>query len=232
MLLRSFTLVTATLLGIAAPLAAQGWGRLPNGEWGYTHNLTTSAVFSCVGAAYFYPGSGCSVAGNSLTLFSAASSMTISFTASTQSIVATSSRDRDYVMGTLTKTFTGAPFTLPQFASPNGPMFSFGLLLASTAPISTSGRMLFSYTALTGTSLPFDCCEVPDYTVLQLTPPPAPLTYSRIVYDTFRGVNITFDTSPQTITARVGLVPEPRTYVMMATGLIALALTARRRRSS
>ncbi len=135
-------------------------------------------------------------------------------------------------MGTLTKTFTGAPFTLPQFASPNGTIFSFELLLSSTAPITTAGRMVFSYTARTGTSLPFDCCEVPDYTVLQLTPPPAPLTYSRLVYDTFRGVNITFDTSPQTVTARVGIVPEPRSYVMMTTGLLILAVTLRRRRST
>ncbi|MBC7564352.1 MAG: PEP-CTERM sorting domain-containing protein [Gemmatimonadaceae bacterium] len=158
--------------------------------------------------------------------------MTISFTASTQSIVATNARDTDYVMGTLTKTFTGAPFTLPRSAAPAGPLFSFELLLSSSAPRVTSGRMLFSYTGLTETSLPFDCCDQSDYTVLQLDPPPAPLTYGAVVYNTFRGVNIAFDTRPQTITARVGIVPEPQTYVLMATGFMLLAVIARRRRSA
>ena len=220
----------AGMLFTGPALHAQAWNRLPNGEWGYTHNLTTSAVFRCVGAQYFLPGGGCIASGNSLTLFSATSSMTLTFTGSIQSVIATNQRDRDIVMGTLSKTFTGGPFTLPAFATPNGPMFSFQLLLASTTPITTGGSMLFSYTAKTGTSLPFDCCEPSDYTALAIAPPPAPLTYGSMVYDTFRGVDITFDTAPQTITARVGLVPEPASALLFASGFLTLAATLGLRR--
>ena len=164
-------------------------------------------------------------------LFSASSSMTLTFTPTTQTVIATNSRDLDIVMGTLTKTFTGLGFTLPAFASPNGTLFSFDLLLASTVPITTFGGMRFAYTARTGTSLPFDCCDAIDYTVLQLSPPPSPLTYSKIVYNTFRGVDITFSSEPHTITSRVGLVPEPRTYALLAAGMSLIGLLAKRRRS-
>lgn len=223
------TILTGIVLG-ATSLHAQAWNRLPNGEWGYTHNLTTSAVFSCIGTPYFLPGGGCIANGNSLTLFSAASSMTITFTGAIQSVIATNQRNMDLVMGTLTKTFTGAPFALPASAAPNGPLFSFDLLLTSTSPIATSGIMRFGYTSKTGASLPFDCCDSPDYTALAIAPPPAPLTYGRVVYDTFRGLDITFDTAPQTITARVGLVPEPASMLLLGAGLLALGGTVHRRR--
>ena len=217
----SRALAALGILSVANPVHAQGWGLLPDGGWGYTHSLTTSGRFTCLGAAYYLPGGGCTASGNTVTLFTANSSMTVIFTASTQTVVATNMRDLDLVMGTLTKTFAGAPFTLPGFSSQYGSMFSFELLLSSTQPAATSGSMRFEYPANTGTSLPANFGESGrDYAVLFPTPAPSPITYGAIVYNTFVGVNITFDAAPQTITSRVGLVPEPSTFALFTVGIL------------
>lgn len=232
MSLRTRCALTLSILAASAPLSAQGWALLPDGGWGYAHNLTTAGTFTCIGAAYYLPGGGCTASGNTLTLFTPNSSMTVIFTASTQTVVATNMRDRDLVMGTFTKTFTGAPFTLPGFASPYGSMFSFELLLSSTQPITTSGSMRFEYPFSTGTSLQANFGESGrDYAVLFPTRAPSPITYGAIVYNTFVGVNLTFDAAPQTITSRVGLVPEPSTFALLATGILCLVGVRASRRS-
>ena len=223
--------VTLASLLLAGALGAQGWSVLPNGELGYSHNLTTAGRFGC--GQYYAAGSGCLASGNSVTLFTPASSMTITFTASTQTVVATNSRDVDLVMGTLTKTFTGAPFTVPAMLNPKHLVFSFSLLLSSTLPMATTGRLSWGYSAQTGTAFPYDyAISFSDYVQLGVTPPPSPYTYSSMVYDTFRGLDVTFDTTPQTITGRVGIIPEPATTVLLGTGVVVLGVVARGRRTS
>ena len=216
-LLRRITLAVG-LVAPLAPLPAQ-WSVQPDGEWGYTHNLTTEGVFRCLNVENYLPGGSCSASGNTLTLVSGSSSMTISFTGTTQTVIAKGTRSGPLEMGMFTKSFTGGPFSLPPVASVNGALFQFEMLLKSTLPFPTSASIRFGYTSRTGNALPNDCCQYPTYTILAALIPPEPLRYSGPLYDTFAGVNISLDQTPNTITSRVGLVPEPETIALLASGL-------------
>jgi hypothetical protein len=131
------------------------------------------------------------------------------------------------MMGMFTKTFTGGPFSLPPVASVNGALFLFEMQLRSTLPIPTTAAIRFGYTSLAGNALPYDCCEgFRTWTILDALIPPAPLRYSGPLYDSFSGLNISLDQSPHLITSRVGLVPEPETFVLLASGLGMLGLVA------
>ncbi len=222
----------ALFAGLATPLASlpAQWSLQPNGEWGYTHNLTTEGVFRCLNPENYLAGGSCTASGNTLTLVTGGSSMTIAFTGGTQTVIATGTRSDPLMMGTFTKTFTGGPFSLPPVASVNGALFQFEMQLRSTLPIPTAAPIMrFGYTSLTGNALPYDCCEFRTWTILDALIPPAPLRYSGPLYDSFRGLNISFDQSPHMITSRVGLVPEPETFVLLASGLGMLGLVARLR---
>ena len=218
-------------VGMAAPLSAlpAQWSVQPDGEWGYTHNLTTEGTFRCLNVENYRPGGSCSASGNTLTLVSGGSSMTISFTGTTQTVIAKGTRSDPLMMGMFTKSFTGGPFSLPPVASVNGALFQFEMLLKSTLPFQTSASIRFGYTSLTGNALPYDCCQYPTYTILDALIPPEPLRYSGPLYDSFAGVNISLDQTPHMITSRVGVVPEPETIMLLASGLGMLGLLARSR---
>ncbi|MGH7694083.1 MAG: hypothetical protein ACRENH_03840, partial [Gemmatimonadaceae bacterium] len=83
--LRALSLSAALLL--ASRLEGQGWVTLPNGELGYITDLTTTGFFQC-GDPFFMIGS-CQVVGNSITLGSGGSFMTMTFQGLSQTITAT-----------------------------------------------------------------------------------------------------------------------------------------------
>jgi len=131
-------------------------------------------------------------------------------------------------MGTFTKTFAGGPFSIPPMASQNAQLFSFRLTLTGSS--AGSGSVIAGYTAKDRTSLPYNCCEnYSTYTAIGFTQQPPGLNYSTAIYDNFAGRDITFDSSPHTITARVGLIPEPATNALISVGLIALLSLGRAR---
>lgn len=224
-----FAAIALACLVPATAARADGWALLPNGEWGFSQLVSTSGFFACVNSQYYLPGGSCTASGNTLTLTSGSSTMTVTFTGSIQTVLATGSRDTDLVMGTLTKTFTGGPFTIPPMASRVAELFNLRIVLDGST--GTRGAMQSGYTSEAGTYLPYNCCEnYPTYTALGLGPRPPGITYTLAVFDTFAGRDIRFDTTPNTITARVGLVPEPSTYALFAAGLAMLAVVRRTRR--
>jgi hypothetical protein len=225
---RARTLIFVAL-GLLLPLTAARaqWARQPDGEWGYSHSLTTSGLFVCLNPGNFLPGGSCTASGNSLMLTNGTSTMTVTFTGSIQTVLATGTRTGPIVMGTLTKSVTGGPFALPPMANTNAPLFRFDLLLSSTIPFPTSGNISFGYTGRTGSSLPYDCCDFLTYAVINVLLPPEPLRYGPVIYDTFAGLDIGFNATPQTITSRVGIIPEPATVVLLATGLLVLGVMRR-----
>ena len=230
-LLRTLMVGAIALLPLSAA-HANGWERLPNGEWGFTTQLTTSGLFTCLNAQYYAPGGSCSASGNTLVLTSGQSTMTVQFNGLARSVLATNTRSEPLTLGTLTKSFTGGPFTVPPMLHQETEMFRFSILLAS--PTGVQSPVNAGYTASNRTtSLPYNCCEHYDtYTSLFLTTRPPGVTYTVAVLDNFVGRDINFDTTPSIVTARIGLVPEPSTYILMASGLTMLGLLARQRRNS
>lgn len=223
-------IVGAALLVLAplSPAHANGWARLPNGEWGFTQQITTAGMFTCLSSQFYLVGGSCIAAGNILTLVSGSSSMTVRFTGSIQDVLATNVRSESLVMGTFTKTFTGGPFSIPPMASQNAQLFSFRLTLTGSS--AGSGSVVSGYTARDRTSLPYNCCDsYSTYAAIGFTAQPPGLNYSTALYDNFAGRDITFDSSPHTITARVGLIPEPATNALIAVGLLALFAFGRAR---
>ena len=233
MRIRLFRTLFVSVIALLPLTAAQanGWERLPNGEWGFTTQLTTSGMFTCLNAQYYGPGGSCSANGNALVLTSGQSTMTVQFSGLTQSILATNVRSEPLTLGTLTKSFTGGPFTIPPMLSQQAELFRFSLLLAS--PTGVQSPVNAGYTASNRTSLPYNCCEdYSTYTSLFLTARPPGITYSVAILDNFAGRDINFDTTPSIVTARIGLVPEPSTYLLMASGLTVIGLLSGRRRTS
>ncbi|HYW51115.1 MAG TPA: hypothetical protein VE861_10930, partial [Gemmatimonadaceae bacterium] len=149
--------VLLAMLVPAVSARAAGWERLPNGEWGFTTELTTSGLFTCLSAEYYIAGGSCSANGNTLVLTSGQSTMTVQFTGLTRSILATNVRSDPFALGTLTKTFTGDPFTIPLMKSQHAELFRFSILLSSPTGIQSS--LSAGYTALDRTYLPYNCCD-------------------------------------------------------------------------
>jgi PEP-CTERM motif len=224
---RSLVAIAIALLPLQRA-RADGWALLPNGEWGFTQQVSTSGLFTCLNAQYYLAGGSCVASGNSVTLVSGASSMTVTFTGSIQSVLATGIRSGPLVMGTFTKSFSGGPFTIPPMASRFSALFNFRLTLNGST--GTSGSVTSGYTSEAGNSLPYNCCEYPTWTQLGIGAVPPGLTYSSAVFDTFAGRDITFDTSPHTITAAVGLVPEPASVALLMGGLLGVAAVSIARR--
>ena len=222
--------VLTAAIPIASAHAADGWVLLPEGNWGYQQQVTTTGVFTCLSTQFYRPGGSCLARGNTLVLTSGASTLQVTFTGFVQDVLATNDRDNGpVVMGTFTKAITGAPFTTPSMLSEAPPLFDFRLSLMSSN--GSSDVIRFGYNAADPTSLRYNCCEAyRTYVQLGLGAQPAGINYSGALLDNFEGQDIFFNTAPATITSKVGLVPEHSTFVLLATGLGALAMIGRTRR--
>lgn len=233
---RRLALIAAGLtagLSAATPLSAQGWSFLPDGGIAYTQSYTTSGFFSCFGGGGFAPGSTCDVSGNTLTLGSGGSFMTLTFSGLTQTITATNERVPVASFGTITKTFSGSgPFQFPTPRNPNVLTFGF------TLDITGAGTKRFGYIISQPgtTAAEVNCCGddsgYSDYVGFAPPPPPPPFRYDGVVLNQFSDLTLRADATSINLGGAIGLVPEPATFALAGLGLAALGLAAARRRSA
>jgi len=222
------------LVGLLLPLstaAASGWEKMPSGEWQFVDRVSTTGFFTCGSPTEYRAVNACSANGSTLVLRSGSSELTVTFAGLVQTIMSSNVRSAPIAMGTLSTAITGGPFTMPAVTSDQGTLFTFTLLL--NAELGGTGRVTAGYTASAQTSLPYNCCEnFFTYVRLGTSAQPAGLTYSSSLYDNFAGRDIAFDGSSSLVTARVGLIPEPSTYLLLATGLVGVAWLTKRRRAA
>lgn len=224
------TMLVLALGLVTTPLAADAqWGIAPDGHNQYTFNYSTSMTFGC-GPDW----AGCAVSGNILTYSSASGSLTFTFTG-TSGVFTAGNVSRPLELGTLHVTETGS-YSFPTVGHPNTIFLTFNLAVNSTLPIATTavwragyiregGIVDGSYINPVGNEYGYrDHFTIP-------TAPRPPRGSTIIVASHGMPPWLFASSADHVLTAQVGLVPEPSTWMMLGTGLLGLGGVALRRRS-
>ena len=181
---RAAVAMMATCLVLAAGaqrLEGQGWMRMPDGGWGYRHDIELVAQpWRCGNPGIMT----CTVNGNSLTLAHGGASFTLTMAlAERQTVVATNVR-QTITLGSIRTSMVGA-FVVPPPVSPWHEMFSFTMFLRSSEPLATStARGLVSWNGTRVDSL-YSGVERTGFG-LQTLPHPTGLNYGTVYFRRWR----------------------------------------------
>jgi hypothetical protein len=211
---------------LPSALAAQTWSRTPEGTPQYTTDYSTSGMFACTGRAMLH--GSCTASGNSLHLTSGDAILDMTFTGLAGPVTTIAGMRTPVDVGTMSIVISGdGPFLFNSLNNADqDPVFYFYLTLASTAPVS-HGRWINGFYA-TGTSqLVHNCCDGmgADYIILGIAGAPADFGFQPagpLVYDHLTPQSYTAETSTYEMQAMIGIVPEPSSLVLLATGLLGL----------
>jgi hypothetical protein len=222
-------LVGVGSLALTPGADGQGWVTLPNGELGYILDYTTTGFFEC-GDPFFMIGT-CHASGNTITLGSAAATLTLTFQGLSQSVTSTNVA-RSVKIGTVTKQFGGTgPFRFPTSTNANVPLFFFAIEITTSNPLAAAGRWHSGYLPLSRTVIPRSCCDYSNTWIpFPVVPPPAGFTYGAVYFDNIVGTTLTVEADPMQLTGTTGIVPEPGTLWLTATGLAGVLTCAARLR--
>jgi len=212
------------LAGLAVRVDGQGWTRLPNGNYAYATDYTTTGFFLC-GNLRYLEGT-CTANGSSLTLTSTqGASTTFSFKGVTGNVLA-SGRSPRVALGSLAVAYSGpgAP-ALPTYKSPN-PVFYFGIGITTSSPFAAAGGFGYRNIYWKG-----GIANLYMNVETQLQTAPSRYPYSGPLR--FVEPNHTFlalGDEEVDYYASALVTPRPATVALLATGLAGIAGVARRRR--
>ena len=217
----------AAVMASASPAAAQ-WATMPNGELGYTFSYSTVGFFGC-STVYVDIGT-CTSTGSSVVLARDGTTMTMSYTGAAATVTATNVA-QTVSLGGVTTTVSGpGPFLPPHLFSPNAVLVGLYVQMFATDPLGLAGFCRPMGTRPEGFvsyGTEYGCSR---NIFLATPPPPAPATYDGIVFSDIPHLAISYEPGQYDLTATVSVIPEPATLALTATGLLALAGVAMRRR--
>jgi hypothetical protein len=209
------------------PVKAQTFSQRPDGIILYQTDLTTTGIFTC-GMAVITSGS-CMVSGNTLLLGGQGGTLRLGFEGRSGPIIASNVR-AFFNPGTLTTDFEGGgTFLFPTLLSVS-PLFRLAITYSST--LQNAAVTAFQDFFSDGSSqIRSECCFGGSVASLRITPQqPYPFGYGAVSYSDFSTINLAGRDERILLQASVGLIPEPGTMALTATGLIGLLGFARRRR--
>lgn len=210
--------VLAAVLIPNRTLSAQGWTTLPNGEPAYVMDYAFTGQFRCIAS----PSVGsCLANANSITLTNGSQSLTMTFLGASGQLTASNVGER-VAIGSIETMLSGpGTFAFPIVTNPNAALFGFAIDLATSAPIVTHGQWNTGFRTINPFEVAANCCSGRrTYIEVPVSPPPAPFTYTAVIFDDFTNPVISADNGPIAITADVAIIPEPGTIVLLGTGLI------------
>jgi len=201
------------------PARAESFNLLPDGSLTVNAAYTTHGVFTC------QPGVPCSGSGTtSVTLGSGANTVTISFSG-TDTVVAIGNTVTRVPLGAFSADAVDG-FTFPALSNPNAPVLRFDLSLAQSSPAPGAANLSWFFGPGGGTALPLLMGGT--YVAFPAGPLPAGFNYSSLVYTIAPFPLAIAGNGLTTVTADVGLVPEPATLIIALTGLLGAAGVRRR----
>jgi hypothetical protein len=222
-------IAVAALTLLPAAASAQAWEQAPDGSWIYHTNYSTTGLFGCIRPEN-YLGT-CSASGNQITFGTGGAFMTLTFIGTGPTALNVHGPGAPVYIGTIAKSFSGTgPFSFAGVLSDQAPVFGLAFLISSTDPVVTAGGRQFQYRFVSGQPVVNNCCNSTPYATLRLAPLPPGAHFDALQFFDFSNPAITVTPEALQFSALVHLTPEPSTYALMAAGLLALGVVARRRR--
>jgi hypothetical protein len=220
-------LLFGLLLMTAPSLLRAQWFTAANGEYAYNFEYTTRVQFSC---GYPMPTSTCATDGTSLTIGSGDAWATLTFASYTGSGVATNVRTGGFAIGAFNLTYGGSSQFLWPIPTNQAALFFARVTVQETGPIVSTSSLTRGFRTVNPFELTDNCCEgTGRYVQLGMSePPPAVIGPVAIIIDEFSPMTIAAGDTTLTVTAAIGIVPEPSTWAMILIGLGGIAAVRRR----
>lgn len=209
------------VLGMAGRAHADPYMMLGDGLV-FNASYTTQGIFTC-GSVLPCSGTGT----NTVTIGSGSSAVTISFAGvSTTAVVGNVAAP--VPLGSFTAVAMDPAFTFPTHPNPNVRILDFTLSMTQSSPAAGAASRFMTFGPGGSTDLPL--LEMPiTYFAFPTGPNPPGFNYNQIVYS----FPIPFSIRANELTpleAQAGVIPEPATLALMASGLGFIAAARQRRR--
>ena len=183
--------------------------------------FATSGVITCFGSVE------CSGSGtNSVTLGSGTNTATLTFNG-VDTTVSITNKARPVKLGQF-ETSSAPGFTFPTRPNPNTPILGFGFTIRHSSPVEDTNR--FTWTFGPGGRADLPLLRGQSHTSFALPPSPDH-NYDKFVYSFSPFPGRIFGAGLTDLTANVGVVPEPGTWLLVGGGLAGAIARRRRQRA-